>query len=164
MEINILESRIVISKDNMSLFSFSILDNNLETFDNTYSIDKVCNNILSSIEEKTQTSKLQVKKQYHTHRHFKLFQSFNFSKWNDLTVLHISSTDAPGILSLITQVLLNNKIRVHNAKIGVIGEKIDNVFFISTLDNKILNDNKINNLRDKLNVQFTNHYQAITHD
>ncbi len=164
MDINILESRIIISKDNKSLFNFSIIDNNLKAISDGHVMDKIHTAIYNAIKNNEKPKPHHRKTQYHTHQHFDPYIRLIFSTWKDLTVLHISATDAPGILSLITQVLYDHKIRVHNAKIGIIGEKIDDVLFISNFDDKQLKEDELKQLHSELTAQITNLYQTISND
>ena len=164
MELNIVDARIIVAKNDYSLFCFSILDKQLNTITDRLQIDKIKNNLLGSLQQPNILDAIQTRKQYHSHKHFKPTMHFAFSTWKKLSVLHISATDAPGLLSVITGVLFYSKIRVHNAKIGTIGEKIDDVFFISTQNNKQLSEKQITSLQQELEKQFTHHYQLISNE
>lgn len=63
---------------------------------------------------------------------------------NDLntgtTVLEIVSPDRPGLLARIALVFLKFGIRLHNAKIATLGERVEDVFFITGADGNPLSD------------------------
>jgi [protein-PII] uridylyltransferase len=50
------------------------------------------------------------------------------------TLLHLSTKDIPGLLSLVAKAFKKSKIRLHDAKINTIGEKAEDTFLISNLE------------------------------
>lgn len=54
---------------------------------------------------------------------------------NHRTVLEITASDRPGLLSLIGQTLQHCKIHLQNAKITTVGERAEDVFFITDANN-----------------------------
>lgn len=59
---------------------------------------------------------------------------------NQRTVLEISTGDRPGLLSLIGQALGECEIRLQNAKITTVGERAEDVFFITDAHNQPLDE------------------------
>jgi len=59
---------------------------------------------------------------------------------NERTVLEISAGDRPGLLSLIGQALGQCEIHLQNAKITTVGERAEDVFFITDARNRPIND------------------------
>ncbi|MGH8401766.1 MAG: [protein-PII] uridylyltransferase, partial [Gammaproteobacteria bacterium] len=57
---------------------------------------------------------------------------------NARTVLEISAGDRPGLLSLIGQALKACEVRLQNAKITTVGERAEDVFFITDADGRPL--------------------------
>lgn len=67
------------------------------------------------------------------------------------TVLEVISPDRPGFLATIAQVFMEEGITVQNAKISTLGERVEDVFFITNLDGKPLSDPAIcSELQDKI--------------
>ncbi|MDE2234674.1 MAG: [protein-PII] uridylyltransferase [Gammaproteobacteria bacterium] len=56
--------------------------------------------------------------------------------FNGRTVLEIHTSDRPGLLSLIGEALADCNIRLWNAKITTVGERAEDVFFITDTDNQ----------------------------
>lgn len=50
---------------------------------------------------------------------------------NERTVMEVITPDRPGLLARIGQVLLNHRIRLSNAKIATLGERVEDVFFVT---------------------------------
>ena len=66
-------------------------------------------------------------------------------------MIELIALDRPGILSNIAQVFQQQQISIHSAKITTFGEKVDDVFTISTSDNNALTEKrKKNSLAEKL--------------
>jgi len=60
----------------------------------------------------------------------------NFKKLNaNKTEMYIETRDIPGLLSRIGVSLMQNNIRLHDARISTVGEKAEDVFVISDTDN-----------------------------
>jgi [protein-PII] uridylyltransferase len=51
---------------------------------------------------------------------------------NKRTVMHISAIDMPGLLSVIANVIATMDINITHAKIATLGEKIDDIFYLTT--------------------------------
>lgn len=72
-------------------------------------------------------------------RHFDTPTEVGFKQINDyLTELSINTKDAPGLLARIGCALKENNIRLHDAKIHTVGEKAEDVFLISDIQNNAI--------------------------
>ncbi|WP_100641093.1 [protein-PII] uridylyltransferase [Marinobacter salexigens] len=66
-------------------------------------------------------------------RHFAFPTEVLFSNdtINERTVIEVVTPDRPGLLARIGQVLLDHRIRLSNAKIATLGERVEDVFFVT---------------------------------
>jgi [protein-PII] uridylyltransferase len=62
---------------------------------------------------------------------------------NSRTVMEISAMDMPGLLSVIANVIARLNINITHAKISTLGEKIDDIFYLSTTDGKNITDQSV---------------------
>ena len=70
---------------------------------------------------------------------------------NSRTVMEISALDMPGLLSVIANVIAEMDINITHAKISTLGEKIDDIFYLTSADGKPIADQKIlEQLRENL--------------
>jgi [protein-PII] uridylyltransferase len=53
---------------------------------------------------------------------------------NRRTVMEISAIDMPGLLSVIANVIAEKDIDITHAKISTLGEKVDDIFYLTTQD------------------------------
>src|SRR5690606_14231026 len=56
------------------------------------------------------------------------------------TVLEVISPDRPGLLATIGQVFIELNVQLQNAKISTLGERVEDIFFISDMDGNPLSD------------------------
>jgi [protein-PII] uridylyltransferase len=75
-------------------------------------------------------------------RHFKIATRIEFSqaKAADRTLMSLVCADRPGLLADIAYVLLQKKIRVHDARIATFGERAEDIFVLSDRDNGAITD------------------------
>ena len=75
-------------------------------------------------------------------RHFKTPTRIEFSPaaGGDRTLMSLVCADRPGLLADIGYVLLQRKVRVHDARIATFGERAEDIFVVSDRDNRALSD------------------------
>ena len=86
-------------------------------------------------------------------RHFKTATRIEFSAspTPDRTMLSIVCADRPGLLADIAYVLLQSRIRVHDARIATFGERAEDIFTISDRDDHAIKDESLlQSLREAL--------------
>jgi [protein-PII] uridylyltransferase len=69
---------------------------------------------------------------------------------NRRSVLELTSGDRPGLLCDVGKVLMEEQIVLHAAKIMTVGERAEDVFYVTDFDNKPLNAADAQRLRDRL--------------
>ncbi len=69
---------------------------------------------------------------------------------NQRSVLELIAGDRPGLLSDVGKVLLQEKIALHAAKIMTVGERAEDVFFVTDAENRPLDEAAAGRLRDCL--------------
>ena len=57
-----------------------------------------------------------------------------------VTVLELSAPDRPGLLARIGMIFLEFDLSLQNAKIATLGERVEDVFFITDANNQPLSD------------------------
>jgi len=73
-------------------------------------------------------------------RHFTIPTTVEFDDNADSTEVHLVAADRPGILSSIGRIFLRAGVVVQAARIGTLGERIEDVFFITDKHNRPLTD------------------------
>ncbi|MGO3295079.1 [protein-PII] uridylyltransferase [Marinobacter sp.] len=75
-------------------------------------------------------------------RHFAFPTEVVFSNdtINERTVIEVVTPDRPGLLARIGQVFLDHRIRLSNAKIATLGERVEDVFFVTDEQGEPISD------------------------
>ena len=76
--------------------------------------------------------------------------NFSPSTSDNQTVFELITADRPGLLSKVGQVFIEQGVNITSAKIMTIGERAEDVFYISDLSGKSLTENALDNLADSL--------------
>ncbi len=142
--LDIVDAKILTSKDNKAYNTISVLqDEKLELIDISQIIENKLLQAPATVRE--------VSDKY-AHRHFDHTIHIAFShneKWN-LTQLEVSTIDKQGVLSNIAHIFYQLDIYLVNARISTMGERVEDVFFISNADNKPLSKAQQKQLRQYL--------------
>lgn len=134
--LDIVDAKILTSKDNKAYNTISVLqDEALENTDINKVIEEELAKLIKNSVDVEQISEI------HTHRHFDHKMNITFSRndrWN-LTKVEVSVIDKQGLLSNISHIFYQLGIHLVNARISTMGERVEDVFFISNADKKPLN-------------------------
>jgi [protein-PII] uridylyltransferase len=76
--------------------------------------------------------------------------SLSVDERNQRSVLELIAGDRPGLLCDVGKVLLEERIELHAAKIMTVGERAEDVFYVTDFDNRPLDDAAASRLRDRL--------------
>lgn len=131
--LDIVDAKILTTKDKKAYNTISVLQD--EALEHT-NINQEIRNELDNLDVSVRTTH-----DIYTHRHFdhKMKVSFGVNaQWN-LTQLEINVIDKQGILSNIAYVFFELGISLINARIATMGERAEDVFFISNAKNQPLN-------------------------
>ncbi|MDH5407248.1 MAG: [protein-PII] uridylyltransferase [Gammaproteobacteria bacterium] len=146
MALNVVEARIMNSKDGYSLNTYLVLDQKGKAIKDPYQLEILAENIQAHLENKKQTTQV-VRHINRKQKHFTFPTEVEF--WADpnkaRTVMQVTAFDRPGMLSLIGTSLNQCNVRLHSAKISTFGERAEDLFFITGEDDKPLKDMDIYN-------------------
>ena len=56
------------------------------------------------------------------------------------SVLEVVAPDRPGLLAVVGQVFFNHSLRLHSAKISTLGERVEDVFFLTDRTDQIIEE------------------------
>jgi [protein-PII] uridylyltransferase len=76
--------------------------------------------------------------------------SLSVDERNQRSVLELIAGDRPGLLCDIGKVLIDQRIELHAAKIMTVGERAEDVFYVTDFDNRPLDEPSSRQLRDRL--------------
>ena len=145
MGLSILNAEIFTTRDNKIMDTFIIQDRNNQAVTDLAIIERIENKLLRALEsDSIYEGKINMRKP----RQLKAFDhptevQFEQDYLNNRTVMEISAIDMPGMLSVIANVIAEMDIDITHAKISTLGEKIDDIFYLTTPDGKAISDQAI---------------------
>lgn len=151
--LNVVDARIITTLSEKTLDTFIVLeqdDKPVDDNDRKQQITQAIYNALRDPDSITNISPPRIPrqlKQFDTPTRVTL----NSSMDNKYTVIEIETTDRPGILAQIGKSFIACNINVHNAKINTLGERVDDVFFVTDAEGSPLSDlSQLEKLTDSL--------------
>jgi [protein-PII] uridylyltransferase len=156
--LNIVDARILPSNDNYTVDTYIVLEDNGEPIAGRYRLNEIktqLQHLLAHPEQGAYKVHRQVARQL---KHFPIPPRvfFHHDPNNERTIMEVVASDRPGLLSVIARVLAECNIQLQNAKISTLGERVEDIFFITNENNRPLDDEMRTDLEDKI-------IQALTH-
>ena len=163
LDLNIQDARIYDSGSGFILDTFFVLDNNGEAIgDDPERIEHIRDFLLDHI--KHSDKYLDVMKR-RTPRQMRLFSTPTHTTLftdaaKDHSVLEVLTPDRPGLLARIGKIFFDYSIHLQNAKITTLGERVEDVFFITDKNQQPIDDPELceaiqNAIRKELDEQAT---------
>jgi [protein-PII] uridylyltransferase len=138
--LNIHDARITGTDDGYTLDSYLVLEENGDAVTEAFRIEEITERLRSSLRHTDELPPPPRRALPRQLRHFSTATQINFGldARNDRTVVELITGDRPGLLSRVGYAFTQCSVRLRNAKIATIGERAEDVFFITDTDNKPL--------------------------
>ncbi len=161
LNFNIMHAKVTISRQHC-LDTFVILEaDNTIIPEGSPRITEACNYLKRNLQHPASMNRVHRRRTPRLLRYFSQHPKIVFSedKTNDRTIIEIFSTDRPGLLAVIVNTFLTYDIHVQNTKTLTLDERVKDVFFVSTADNKPLNSDITEELHTALNSNIIRHIE-----
>jgi [protein-PII] uridylyltransferase len=156
LDLNVVEAKVYSTSENMTLVLVYFLDREQEAIEDPTIIQIITEKLQKNLME---FSSLPPTTNHRRSRQIKHFNTPTEIEFRDLTKtlteITISTKDISGLLSRIGQAFRVCEIRMHDAKINTVGEKAEDTFIISSLDNKGLTPEQKIQLKQSLETVIT---------
>src|SRR6056297_2247106 len=148
MELNVLAARVATTSDARSWNLFQIMDANARALNesDTARLQRALSEQLGQRNIRPLPGRPIPRRL----RHFMRRAEVKFTHGEDATRLEIATTDRPGLLSAIAESLLGAGIRLHDARVATFGQRVEDVFVISTQSGEPLGDKTAARLETEL--------------
>ncbi|MCW8886399.1 MAG: [protein-PII] uridylyltransferase [Motiliproteus sp.] len=143
LNLSIQDARIITNNDGFSYNTFIVLDeNNQPIGDNPEYILRIKNTLVDELDDPADYKAIV---QRRMPRQLKLFAMptqviLSTDPERHVTAMEVTTSDRPGLLARIGQVLLECQIHLNNAKIVNVGERVEDVFFITDSEGHPITD------------------------
>ena len=146
LNLSVLDARIITSNNGWTYNTFHVTDQNGKPILARGELNKIKKEILSSVNAESLTGLHTSQFVSSRLRHFQFNPKITIknARHLDQTSMQIQATDRPGLLAVIAHALAKHQIKVISARVSTLGERVHDIFYIATFDDK-----KILNEKDK---------------
>ena len=151
MNLDVLDARIITATRDFALDSYVLLDRSGTLLVDSDSQQELKQRLIDAFKNPT-SPKLTNKRIPRQLKHFNVATTINF-EFNEASSQHIMSLetlDQPGLLARVGQVFLQQQIEVHAARITTLGERAEDMFYISDQNDQALSADKLKMLKTAL--------------
>jgi len=150
LQLNVLSATIITSYAGFALDTFHVLELGGDLIEDPRRIQEIQDTLTRILAEKEELPTRSIQRASRRLKHFDIDTQVEFDLVAEregvmgITEIRITAADRPGILSVIGECFMEADISVHGARISTLGERIDDVFLITTSDSTPLdNDNRM---------------------
>lgn len=148
MQLNVLAARVVTTADARSWDIFQVMDANNQPLNRSDAERLRC-----TLAEQLGTRQVRPLPPRPVPRRLQPFMGraeIRLSAGERMTELEIAATDRPGLLSAIAEALVAQHLRLHDARVATFGQRVEDVFTITTSDGRPLDRNACDALEREL--------------
>ena len=140
--LTVLDARLVPMAGGRRLDTYVVLEDNREPIVEAERLEEIAQSLQQEIRRRQLPPRAVTRRAPRQVRMFTTPSEVEFATdpFGRRTVLEIRTGDRPGLLSLIGQTLAQYDIRLWNAKITTVGERAEDVFFVTDAGNRPLDD------------------------
>ena len=151
MNLDVLDARIITATRDFALDSYVLLDRSGTLLKDEDSQQELKQRLVNAFKNPT-APKLAQKRLPRQLRHFDVptIIDFEFNRASGQHVMSLQTLDQPGLLARVGQVFLQQGIEVHAARITTLGERAEDMFYLSDQNDAPLSIDKLDNLKAAL--------------
>ena len=151
MNLDVLDARIITATRDFALDSYVLLDPSGTLLVDEDSQQELKQRLIDAFKDPT-VLKLTNKRIPRQLRHFEVTTviNFEFNEASDQHIMSLETLDQPGLLARVGQVFLQEKIEVHAARITTLGERAEDMFYISDQNDEPLSADRLKALKSAL--------------
>ena len=140
MGINIVDARVMPTTNNYSINTYHVLEDTNKELSDVGRIRDIESEIKQVLSSKDLTLPTVTRRATRQARLFTTTTQINFSDdtLNHRTILELIAGDRPGLLSEIGKVFMQEQVYLHDAKIVTVGERAEDVFYITNKRGELL--------------------------
>jgi len=151
MNLDVLDARIITATRDFALDSYVLLDRSGTLLADTERQEELKARLIEAFKNPA-SPKVTTKRIPRQLRHFDVPTkiSFQFNEAASQHIMTLQTLDQPGLLARVGQVFLQQHIEVHAARITTLGERAEDMFYISDQEDKPLSEEKLARLKSAL--------------
>ena len=164
LNLDVQDARIITAATNFSLDTYIIQDRFGTLLTDQYREQEVVNSLVKALLNADQYPELMHRRIPRQLRHFEVENTVDIRLNHALNqnMVEISSLDQPGLLALVGGVFMMQGLDIHSAKIATLGERAEDIFFVTKRDGVPMNDEESQIFAEKLRTALEEASNRIT--
>jgi [protein-PII] uridylyltransferase len=152
MGLNVVDARLITSANGFSLESYVVLEDNGAVIFDPGRIREIEQGLWRNLRQPEDAPATVARRAPRQVRMFSTPTQVNFSvdSRNGRTILELVAADRPGLLSEVGKVFRTERVAINGAKIMTVGERAEDVFYITDADGRLLQEEACQRLQDSL--------------
>ena len=152
MGLNVVDARLIASANGFSLETYVVLEDSGAVISEIDRIEEIERGLRRNLKQPEDSPLAVTRRAPRQVRMFSTPTQVNFSldARNDRTILELIAADRPGLLSEVGKVFKAERISINGAKIMTVGERAEDVFYITDSDDCVLDDEACQRVQDAL--------------
>jgi [protein-PII] uridylyltransferase len=152
MGLNVVDARLITSANGFSLETYVVLEDNGAIIADAARIGEIERGLWRNLEQSEDLPLTVTRRAPRQVRMFSTPTQVNFSldSRNNRTILELVAADRPGLLSEVGKVFKTERVAINGAKIMTVGERAEDVFYITDMDGQVLQDEACRRVQDSL--------------
>ncbi len=150
--LSVVDARILTARSGRAIDTFLVLEASGDPITDDYRVREIRSALESALAYPERTPVAPNRRTPRRMRHFDIPLRVEAERQpgSNLTAIEVTAADHPGLLSRIAQAMLNAGVRVHNARIATVGERVDDVFFVTDAHNQALDEDLIESVHREI--------------
>jgi [protein-PII] uridylyltransferase len=152
MSLNVMDARLITSANGFSLETYVVLEDSGAVIADSARIREIERGLARALQQSEDASLTVTRRATRQVRMFSTPTQVNFSldTRNNRNILELIAADRPGLLSEVGKIFKTERVSINGAKIMTVGERAEDVFYITDADGRVLQQEVCQRLHDSL--------------
>jgi [protein-PII] uridylyltransferase len=152
MGLNVMDARLITSANGFSLETYVVLEDNGAVIADSGRIREIERGLVRALQQSEEAALTVTRRATRQVRMFSTPTQVNFSldTRNNRNILELIAADRPGLLSEVGKVFKTERVSINGAKIMTVGERAEDVFYITDAEGRVLQKEVCERLHDSL--------------
>jgi [protein-PII] uridylyltransferase len=154
MGLNVVDARLITSANGFSLETYEVLEDNGAVIADAVRVREIERGLWNALKQEEDSPPAVMRRAPRQVRMFHTPTQINFSvdKRNERTILELIAADRPGLLSEVGKVFRAERVAINGAKIMTVGERAEDVFYITGADGGLLPEEVCRRVQESLTL------------
>ena len=142
LSLTVVDARIVQASHGYTFDTYVVLEQDGQPISSSQRTQEIMDNLRQNIGNINLIKSTSTRRTSRRLKHFQTKTRINFTKDpnNQRTIMELFTADRPGILSRVAQALMDSDADLQNAKITTVGERVEDIFFITDPEGQAITD------------------------